>query len=652
MVYRKDIDGLRAVAILPVLFFHAGFDFVRGGFVGVDVFFVISGYLITGLILKEKEAGSFSLFHFYERRARRILPALFLVMLCCLPFGWLWLLPNDLHRLADSMIAVVMFVSNIHFYRETGYFAPDAELQPLLHTWSLSIEEQFYLLFPLLIIALWPLGKRALFRIVGLITFISLLAAQFGGHLSSLDDLVSGKAPFTSVPESGFYLLQTRAWELLVGSLTGFYLHRRDESHRGSEILSVIGLALIVYAILAFDDGTPHPSFHTLLPVGGTAMIILFATRETACARLLSAPLLVGIGLISYSVYLWHQPLFAFFRILSPDVSSDMALFFLALLSLVLGWLSWRFVERPFRDPQKFSRKQIFAFSGSTAGLIFGLGMTGHVYEGFLNRFQPSDRPLVIAADNERMGRYVNARFNQLQNQPFKQDARLKVLVVGDSYGQDFINMLAENGALDHVSVSTHQVVARCGNLYLKTNFMHHIKDSDLPACIKAGWYGGKQIQENLKQADVMFLVSSWIPWTAKLLPESIDNLKKDFDAKILLIGTKFFGEVKPRQYLGWSDEKKRSLRNSIEGHATDANRSMSKDIDHEIFIDASRLFCGSDHDCPVFTPDLKLISYDGYHLTKEGAVYLGKKLMGHPLIREALNLDVPHLARQDTNTR
>ncbi len=652
MIYRKEIDGLRAVAILPVLFFHAGFDLAQGGFIGVDIFFVISGYIITALILKEKKEGSFSLIHFYERRARRILPALFFVMLCCLPFGWLWLLPGDLLNLADSMIAVAMFVSNIYFYQETGYFAPDAELQPLLHTWSLSIEEQFYLFFPLLIIALWSRGPKTLARIIALIALGSLLIAQFGGHFSSFDRQALNELPFTAVPEFGFYLLPTRAWELLAGALAAFYLHERRQAPQANQVLSFLGLLLIFYAIFAFDDGTPHPSFRTLLPVGGTVLILLFAAQETLCARLLSTPLLVGIGLISYSVYLWHQPLFAFFRIQNHEPPSEAAFFFLTLLSLTLGWLSWRFVERPFRDRQRFSRAQIYRYSALGAGMVFSLGMTGYVFDGFLGRFPPDDRHVAATADFEKMGHYLRNRYNGYRDQPFSRDGRLKVLIVGDSFGQDFINMLAENGALDHVSLSTHMIDAYCGNLYVETRFRQNIEGSKLAKCVRHGWYRGEQIRENLKQADVVFLVSSWTPWVAKLVPESVDKLKREFDARIILVGRKFFGAVNPSQYIGWADEKKRSLRNSTEGVHTEVNQMMSKKIDRETFVDTSKLFCGSDHDCPVFTPDLKLISYDGSHLTKEGAVYLGKKLRAHPLIREALGDNMPRVARRDIDAR
>ncbi|MGH1483203.1 MAG: acyltransferase family protein [Geminicoccales bacterium] len=627
MIYRKEIDGLRAVAILPVLLFHAGFESASGGFVGVDVFFVISGYLITSLILKEKEEGRFTLVGFYERRARRILPALFFVMLCCLPFAWLWLLPSDLDDLADSMIGVALFVSNIHFYREAGYFTPDANLQPLLHSWSLSIEEQFYLLFPLLVMGLWSLGKKSLVSIIACVFLLSLLTAQFGHHWL-----------FSGDPAFGFYLLPTRAWELLAGVLAAFHLHGRDGTWKGSQALSLLGLGMIVYAILSFDEGTPHPSFYTLLPVVGTVLIILFATTETRCAQLLSTRLLVGLGLISYSVYLWHQPLFAFLRLLSLETPSPTMLFLFALLALALGWLSWRWVEQPFRDRQRISRAQIF--KGSAIGSVFflSIGIAGNEFEGFLERYPPSERDLALAADTDKMGRYVYSRYKPYKDQPFKENGRRKVLIVGDSFAQDFVNMLAEAEGLRNISLSIHEIASPCGNLYLKTDFKDHIQQKHLPGCLKKGWYERDDLQSRLKQADAIVLVSSWSLWAARLLPTSVDNLEREFDAKVLVVGRKYFGDIKPAHYFDMSDQEKLAYRQSVEGGHLETNRLMASQYSDDVFVDVHDVICGPIVDCPIFTPDLKLISYDGSHLTREGAVYLGKKLLKHPLVEETFN--------------
>ena len=295
MKYRAEIDGLRAVAVIPVILFHAGFEFFSGGFVGVDVFFVISGYLITMILIEDIERNSFNLIEFYERRARRLLPALFFVMLICIPFAFLLMLPDAMKSFSQSLIAVSLFVSNILFWRESGYFATAAEEKPLLHTWSLAVEEQYYLFFPLFLLFAWRFFKERVFGVIFVVAAISLLISEWGWRNSAI---------------ANFYLAPARAWELLAGSIAALIVQKRGV--RGNGILSLLGLAAIVIAILIYDSTTPFPSVYTLLPITGCVFLVLFADKQTIAARLLSNKIFVGIGLISYSAYLWHQPLFAF----------------------------------------------------------------------------------------------------------------------------------------------------------------------------------------------------------------------------------------------------------------------------------------------------------------------------------------------------
>lgn len=337
-VYRKEIDGLRSVAVLPVILFHAGFGIFSGGFVGVDVFFVISGYLITGILLRELQEGRFSILKFYERRARRILPALFAVMLACLPFAWAWMLPTAFEEFARSIIAVCVFLSNVLFWRESGYFAADAEEKPLLHTWSLAVEEQYYVIFPLFLALLWRFrGQWALIGTASAAA-VSLVLCEWAAR---------------HYPDANFYLLPTRAWELLAGSLCAFWQSSaRRRSFGGADPwLASAGLALIVFAIFAFDEHTPFPSIYALIPVLGAALFLLFADADRAAGWILARRAPVSIGLISYSAYLWHQPLFAFARIRSFNEPETTLMGGLAILSLGLAYLSWRYVEAPFRAP-------------------------------------------------------------------------------------------------------------------------------------------------------------------------------------------------------------------------------------------------------------------------------------------------------------
>ncbi len=378
MNYRREIDGLRALAVLPVILFHAGFKTFSGGFVGVDVFFVISGYLIATIIMAELDAGTFSLVRFYERRARRILPALFLVMLACLPFAWFWLLPQDLKAFSQSLVAVSTFVSNLLFWQQSGYFDTAAELKPLLHTWSLAIEEQFYLFFPLLLMFTWPLGKRRI---------LVLLAVVFGASLAETH------LHLWTAPEDAFYLLPTRCWELLLGVFAAWYLAMAKGTTMPAPVQqagAAAGVVMIAGAIVAFDKHTPHPGLATLIPTIGTVLVILCASAQTLAGKLLGHRALVGIGLISYSAYLWHQPLFAFVRYRMVFEPGKLLLATLVLASFALAFFSWKFVERPFRDGALWSGRQILRLSLAGGLFFIAVGLVGHLNGGFESRLSSS----------------------------------------------------------------------------------------------------------------------------------------------------------------------------------------------------------------------------------------------------------------------
>ena len=374
--YRPEIDGLRAVAVLPVILFHSGLSWFPGGYVGVDIFFVISGFLITSIILTQMRAGRFSLLEFYERRARRILPALFVVMLVCLPLGWKLLDPEDFKYFSKSLVAVPTFSSNLLFWLESGYFDPSAELKPLLHTWTLAVEEQYYLFFPLFLMLAWGLGFKGIVAILVVVALLSLAVSELGVRNDSA---------------STFYMLHARAWELLVGSFIAFYLLRRPRStvaHHGlNQAASLLGIGLIVYAVIRFDSSTAFPGLNALVPTLGAALIILFANGDTWVGRVLSSRPLVLIGMISYSAYLWHQPLFAFARhnsLVQPELPIMLVL---ACLSLMLAWLSWRFVEQPFRTQGTFNRQQIFGLGASGSVVFIAVGLAGYLNNGFTQRF-------------------------------------------------------------------------------------------------------------------------------------------------------------------------------------------------------------------------------------------------------------------------
>lgn len=373
--YRPEIDGLRAVAVISVIFFHAnltllGIKPMQGGFLGVDVFFVISGYLITGIIKSEFDAGKFSFWGFYERRARRILPALLFVIAACWPAAWLLMTPEQLRNFSQSTISVLFFGSNFFFWLDTAYFSEGIHLKPLAHTWSLAVEEQFYLAFPFIALVIWrnKLRSEMMFLILSI---ASLATAQWMA---------------ARYPSANFYLFPTRAWELLAGVLLAL-LERKFGRPKPYGLVtpfaSGAALAGLLISFAFFNENMRHPGLATLAPVSCTAALIWLCGGRDPTTRLLSSPPFVAIGLISYSLYLWHQPLFAFARIYSIDSVSQGALLGLAFMAVGLAAFSWRFVEMPFR---RSSRIPARAFAATVAGagiLICTGGVAGQITRGF-----------------------------------------------------------------------------------------------------------------------------------------------------------------------------------------------------------------------------------------------------------------------------
>ena len=425
MKYRREIDGLRALAVLPVILFHAGFETFRGGFVGVDVFFVISGYLITTILLTELEQGNFSIVNFYERRARRILPVLFVVMLACIPFAWFWLLPNDMKAFSKSLIAVSLFSSNFLFLRESGYFDTASELKPLLHTWSLAVEEQYYLLFPLFLMFAWRLGRRWI---------LIILAAAFFGSL--------GLAQWASIakPSAAFYLLPTRGWEMLIGAFAAFYLSKENHtefSKSVSEIGGWLGLSLIGYSIFTYNQTTPFPGVYALVPTIGTVLIIFFATQHTAVGKFVGNKAFVGVGLISYSAYLWHQPIFAFANIYTINQISLYLKAYLIILIAALSVLSTIYIETPFRKFNKLNRKLVLKICISVFFIFVVFGVCGYIKNGFPDRFSKEVSIMTKAIkDWGHPGNLVKS--NTLGFYKFDNSKPIDVLFFGDSHAEHF----------------------------------------------------------------------------------------------------------------------------------------------------------------------------------------------------------------------
>ncbi len=346
--YRPDVDGLRALAVLPVLFFHAGIG-CPGGFVGVDIFFVISGFLITSLILEEIQDGAFTLARFWERRIRRILPAATLVLMTILLAGWFLFCPDDFEMVAQSVIAQIFLLSNVFFLWKVNYFAP-GDASPLLHTWSLAVEEQFYLIFPFVLVFLARQKRISPPRTIFFLWLGFFLLSVAGSYVAR---------------RMTYFVLPTRAFELLTGAWLATLSGRKISSPAWNEAFGLAGLGLILGSVFLYNDQTRFPGLAAAAPCAGAGLIIATGgARATATSRLLAWPPVVWIGLISYSLYLWHWPLLVFARYASKDPLSWPCRLGLLAASVVLAALSWWWVETPFRKRRIWPRaSQAFAFA-------------------------------------------------------------------------------------------------------------------------------------------------------------------------------------------------------------------------------------------------------------------------------------------------
>ena len=424
LAYRRDIDGLRAVAVLPIVFNHLGLRGFGGGYVGVDVFFVISGFLITGVLLRDMTSGRHSIGDFYRRRLLRIFPALFAVLAIVTALAWPAMLPGELVRYARSLGATALFASNLQFYAETGYFDAASHVKPLLHTWSLAIEEQFYLLWPLLLMAVGPHRPTRLRAALGAIVMLSFVASVSMLRVDA---------------SSAFYLLPSRAWELGVGGLIAT-LRLPVGARWLREGAAAVALAALGWAIWRFSSVTPFPAEAALLPCLATAALIA-SGPHTLVARALAIGPIVFVGLISYSLYLWHWPVVVFAEILlilpptRPVIAAEI------LVSLLLATLSWRYIETPFRTHARgWSTRAVLSSSAaaSTVGLVVAAGLlaTG----GAPGRFSARQQAIAhwgdadVEASYRRGECFIVEAFDRLAPHCLKPDGnRPTILLIGDS---------------------------------------------------------------------------------------------------------------------------------------------------------------------------------------------------------------------------
>jgi peptidoglycan/LPS O-acetylase OafA/YrhL len=494
--YRADIDGLRALAVLSVVGFHAFPKWVKGGFIGVDIFFVISGFLISTIIFDNLERNRFSFVEFYSRRVKRIFPALLLVLIASFAFGWFALPPEEYKQLGKHLAAGAGFISNLVLWSESGYFDDAAETKPLLHLWSLGIEEQFYIVWPFL---LWVARKR---RFNLLLITGTVATASFALNISKI----------TSDPVATFYSLQTRLWELSIGSILA-YLALFNESAlqriqlRNRNLLSLCGCALVAVGLLLITTERAFPGWWALLPTVGAALVISAGPHAWVNRSILSAGVLVWFGLISYPLYLWHRPLLTFAHILEEDIPSREMRIAAVGISIVLAWLTYELIEKPLRFGKHSKGKTIILIA-----LMTGVGCLGYdcvKSDGFLSR-----AGLLFKVKNE--GDIGHETFLKYQHQYFypctpaemqkqspvwgdqvrcfqsKRGELKDIAIIGDSHAEHLFIGLAEQLASVNIVYYLQNSLPLVGNKEFEKIFKYVAKDKNIRTVILTAFWNGR----------------------------------------------------------------------------------------------------------------------------------------------------------------
>lgn len=623
--YRAEIDGLRALAVCAVMLFHADFSTCGGGYTGVDVFFVISGYLITSIILYDQDAETFSLLRFYERRMRRILPALYFVLFCCLPLAYVTMLPYDLKQFAEDLVATTLCISNILFLKKVDYFTTTSALNPLIHTWSLAVEEQFYIFFSLFFTAFSKVRRRSILTFFVFTALLSLLAAQWSGNFQLKLPLIRKELFWFSQHKLvSFYSPIGRLWELLIGTLLAFYLHSHTLQYSTrNEIAAASGLGLILCAIFLFDKTTPSPSIYTIVPTVGTGLIILYGNEKTFVGKILSLKIFVCIGLCSYSAYLWHQPLLVFARLSNEKPLNISGRFSIIIIALILAYVSWKYIETPFRKKESLSQNKIF-FVAFSVGLIINIIASYLFISGGLeNRFS-SNNAYMLEVDKPTAIMYWGSRFNTLSAlSSFNETTnKTKLLILGDSYAADFLNMVVENDQLLNYQIRVHRIDSACQLYAAKQNISIFISAADRIKCYKQH----KVIigLTLIREANVIIMAFHWHMWSAQNLPETFRTLNIQEHQKTFVIGSKGCDPINPMLFRSLPPENRLQQRCQIISGNLFINTILNKIFNSTNFVNMYRLICDEGGTCPIFTPNGSFISFDGAHLTKSGAKFIG----------------------------
>lgn len=626
--YSAPIDGLRAIAVFSVILFHLDFTQFRGGYIGVDVFFVISGFLISRIIFQELEkSGRFDLQNFYSRRIRRIFPAFFFTLLIS-SFASTILLPSPLfNELGKSFLYSASGIPNIYFFQESGYFEDFVKNNPILHTWSLGVEEQFYLVWPLICIVFYKYLKKIFFPLIislGLLSFYLNYAYIEGvaENYSYLFPLVNNDG--FDKNSAIFYLMPFRIFEFTIGALIVIVPSHYTDNKKLQTVMGGVGLAMILFSAIYYNSGTVFPYYNALIPCIGAALVIL--GREGRLTKyILGNRIVRGIGLVSYSLYLAHFPLIVFYKaLINPQLHIRDQLILMA-TSLFVATLMYRYIETPFRKPP--GKGHDFSRVGAAVTIVtcMSLFISSHIWNSQIKEFAITDTPtrMLQSVDLRAFQNHVFELLTQIDINKVGQKKRW--LVFGDSQSGDFINVLHATGLTASLSFTSFTIHHQC-QIYFRNidNILHNIPQKVRREC-KIKIERLRKIIEEKKYTN--FILSfSWLPWSLRDLQHTLSFFSEN-GAKVVIVTDKYQDldgidllniakrTGKPVAKLIPPSKQTLSYNNMLKKNAGDTN-----------IIDLNELFC-TNEGCKTFTPSGNILFYDNTHITAEGARYLGKKL-------------------------
>lgn len=636
--YRPDIDGLRTVAVLSVLLFHLDISGFRGGFVGVDVFFVISGYLITGLIKAEYEnTRRFDFLRFYTRRFRRIFPALFVTAILCVIPAFLLFSPTLFSEFFRSLIASLASVSNIYFWSQVSYFDTNAHMKPLLHTWSLSVEEQYYLIAP----AFGLIALRA-----GPIIAPILIACAGIASLWANISFPSLRMQY-DMPSTVFYLMPFRVFEFAIGALL-LWIPRKNEPKPSDEVLLPIGLGMIAIAVSCYTDKIIFPSYYGLLPCGGAALAI-YSGRASFAGNLLRNPLAVGIGLISYSLYLVHWPLIVFYRYAVDGSLSAYDKIGLAIASFVTAYLMYRLVETRFRyAPDSNSYKIRYALAGA-AGIGIFIAAAIWLGAGWKRDYPDNIARQLTAEWQAENKKYTFELKKEIEGDFSESSTNPRFLVVGDSMSGDLINIFNGSGYIKRFDVRSFSLPYPCPPA---VTIPLSVMENSIPKQAHQCEEFLKQLDNTLNQRHPTHVILAvwWQEWQLNYLADGIQYLKQKGVTSITIAGLKTL-DIDIQKFLtrnAWQ-ENIRSIRVQPNKTAQQINAALKHISDKAgvTFLDPLDLICPKEV-CDIISAEKNAFYFDDMHFTKDGTSHYapffgdawGKKIFGSQSVDRSQSAD------------